>query len=133
MVLWIPATIVRDVIPDYLKSIPIPYNFGDVKSMSLKDVAHLAIVTGAIGATVHFGILPLLEKDPKDGQINKDIMKEKPKVVEVVNVEDIPFKEKDRVCYCRCWRSKSWPYCDGSHNAHNTLTGDNVAPLVIKK
>lgn len=26
-----------------------------------------------------------------------------------------------------------WPYCDGSHVAHNTVTGDNVGPLIVKK
>ena len=101
MVLWIPATLIRDVIPNYLKSIPIPYGFSDVKNMSLKDVAHLIAVSGAIGATVHYGILPLLEKDPNAGLVNRDIMKDKPKVVEVVNQSDLPFGEKDRVCYSK--------------------------------
>ena len=26
-----------------------------------------------------------------------------------------------------------FPYCDGSHNAHNKDTGDNVGPLKINK
>ena len=33
----------------------------------------------------------------------------------------------------RCWKSKKFPYCDGSHAKHNSLTGDNVGPLIIKK
>ena len=26
-----------------------------------------------------------------------------------------------------------FPYCDGSHNAHNRETGDNVGPLIVKR
>lgn len=26
-----------------------------------------------------------------------------------------------------------FPYCDGSHNAHNDTTGDNVGPLIVNK
>ena len=25
-----------------------------------------------------------------------------------------------------------FPYCDGSHNQHNTDTGDNIGPLILK-
>ena len=39
------------------------------------------------------------------------------------------FKEK--AVYCRCWKSKKFPYCDGAHNAHNKKTGDNLGPLII--
>ena len=35
--------------------------------------------------------------------------------------------------FSRCWKSKKFPYCDGSHAKHNTETGDNVGPLIVKK
>ena len=35
------------------------------------------------------------------------------------------------VALCRCYASKNFPYCDGSHVKHNAETGDNVAPVVI--
>ncbi|KAE9552376.1 hypothetical protein FO519_004421 [Halicephalobus sp. NKZ332] len=50
------------------------------------------------------------------------------KVVDTVDIEDIGEKK----AFCRCWKSKKFPYCDGSHNAHNKESGDNVGPLVIK-
>lgn len=43
----------------------------------------------------------------------------------------LTLKEGDRVVLCRCWLSKKWPICDGSHGPHNRSTGDNVGPVVI--
>lgn len=37
----------------------------------------------------------------------------------------------ERVAYCRCWKSKKFPLCDGSHREHNAETGDDLGPLVI--
>lgn len=33
----------------------------------------------------------------------------------------------------RCWRSGTFPLCDGTHVKHNKATGDNVGPLLVKK
>ncbi|KAL2088624.1 hypothetical protein ACEWY4_015523 [Coilia grayii] len=63
------------------------------------------------------------------GQINLTVNKVSPKVVHSFDIEDIGTK----AVYCRCWRSKKFPYCDGSHAKHNEETGDNVGPLIIKK
>lgn len=37
------------------------------------------------------------------------------------------------VAYCRCWRSGTFPLCDGAHMKHNESCGDNVGPLLVKK
>ncbi|CAK9296541.1 unnamed protein product [Gordionus sp. m RMFG-2023] len=55
-----------------------------------------------------------------------------PEEKKVVNVFDIEDLAKDNA-FCRCWRSKIFPYCDGSHNEHNQNSCDNVGPLIIKK
>lgn len=60
--------------------------------------------------------------------INPGIKKESPKVVDNIDVEDLGNK----AVFCRCWRSKKFPYCDGSHGKHNDATGDNVGPLIIQ-
>lgn len=42
--------------------------------------------------------------------INPDIKKDNPKVVDIA---DVSQQEKPQVAYCRCWRSKTFPLCDG--------------------
>ncbi|XP_060203469.1 CDGSH iron-sulfur domain-containing protein NEET [Lycium barbarum] len=62
--------------------------------------------------------------------INPDIKKDEPKVVDSVVVTEL---SKPLTAYCRCWRSGTFPLCDGSHVKHNKATGDNVGPLLLKK
>ncbi|XP_054166713.1 CDGSH iron-sulfur domain-containing protein 2 homolog [Oppia nitens] len=61
--------------------------------------------------------------------VNPTIRKEADKVVDSFDIEDLDKK----AVFCRCWRSKKFPYCDGAHNGHNQTTGDNVGPLIIQK
>ncbi|KAL1231249.1 CDGSH iron-sulfur domain-containing protein 2 -like protein A [Trichinella pseudospiralis] len=65
----------------------------------------------------------------KEQLVNLSIEKESSKIVHSVDIEDIA----DLKAYCRCWRSKSFPFCDGSHTDHNINTGDNVGPLIVKR
>ncbi|XP_061581832.1 CDGSH iron-sulfur domain-containing protein 1 [Cololabis saira] len=65
----------------------------------------------------------------KKAQVNTSFSKDSPKVVHSFDMEDIGSK----AVYCRCWKSKKFPYCDGAHTKHNEETGDNVGPLIIKK
>lgn len=65
----------------------------------------------------------------KGTPINPEIKKDQPKVVDTLDVEDLGNKS----VFCRCWRSKKFPYCDGSHVGHNKQCGDNVGPLIIQK
>ncbi len=62
--------------------------------------------------------------------INPDIRKTEDKVVDSVVVTEL---SKPLTPYCRCWRSGTFPLCDGSHVKHNKATGDNVGPLLLKK
>lgn len=88
-------------------------------------VTYLPIVT-----SVGLGIYVIWQAvRPKIGLVNPDIQKDQPKVVNNLDVADIG----DKICLCRCWRSKKFPVCDGSHNAHNKATGDNVGPIIVAK
>jgi len=60
----------------------------------------------------------------------RGVQRECPKVVHSFDMEDL---EPGKTVYCRCWRSKKFPYCDGSHIKHNDDTGDNVGPLIIQR
>ncbi|KAJ9139961.1 hypothetical protein P3X46_030652 [Hevea brasiliensis] len=62
--------------------------------------------------------------------INPEIRKNEEKVVDSVVVAEL---SKPLTAYCRCWRSGTFPLCDGSHVKHNKATGDNVGPLLLKK
>ncbi|XP_064415464.1 CDGSH iron-sulfur domain-containing protein 2 isoform X1 [Latimeria chalumnae] len=86
---------------------------------------------GVLALLGYLAIRPFLpkKKQQKDSLINLKIQKENPKVVNEINIEDLHLTK----AYCRCWRSKTFPVCDGSHNKHNELTGDNIGPLIIKK
>ncbi|XP_067010761.1 CDGSH iron-sulfur domain-containing protein 2 homolog isoform X2 [Anabrus simplex] len=63
------------------------------------------------------------------GWINPNIKKDNPKVVDVIDVEDI----SEKAAFCRCWKSKKFPYCDGAHGQHNKETGDNVGPICVQR
>ncbi|UJR11448.1 hypothetical protein I4U23_015627 [Adineta vaga] len=75
--------------------------------------------------------------DNTNQQMNKTIRKDVDKIVDKYDIEDICAQcdaaSNKTITYCRCWKSKKFPFCDGSHNAWNKETGDNVGPLVITK
>ncbi|CAH8590453.1 unnamed protein product [Schistosoma guineensis] len=122
-------TIVCDIAPDMLRSVPIPKSFRDIFRLSLKDVLALTVFgsfSGAIGYAVYTTVMLHLGK--RRILINNDIRKHITKCVDVVDIESIT----DKKVYCRCWKSSKFPYCDGAHNKHNEETGDNVGPLIIE-
>ena len=55
----------------------------------------------------------------------------------MINVKKYPDRTKvsvptgKTVWICRCWKSEKFPYCDGSHRAHNDATGDKVGPVGV--
>lgn len=98
---------------------------------SVSEWLRLLPFLGVLALLGYLAVRPFLpkKKQQKDSLINLKIQKENPKVVNEINIEDLCLTK----AYCRCWRSKTFPVCDGSHNKHNELTGDNVGPLILKK
>jgi CDGSH-type Zn-finger protein len=39
--------------------------------------------------------------------------------------------DSERVALCRCWQSKKFPYCDGSHREYNRLNDDQLGPVIV--
>lgn len=89
--------------------------------------AALAVGAAAVGYLAYRS-LSCKDKCCKS-MVNLEIQKDNPKVVHAFDMEDLG----DKAVYCRCWRSKKFPYCDGAHTKHNEETGDNVGPLIVKK
>lgn len=88
------------------------------------------VTTSVVVYLVISALLP--SKPPKKADedwVNKTQQKEKDKVADVIQIEDLG----EKTAFCRCWKSKEFPRCDGSHNQHNKETGDNVGPLVCKR
>ncbi|XP_005862352.1 PREDICTED: CDGSH iron-sulfur domain-containing protein 2 isoform X1 [Myotis brandtii] len=101
-------------------------------SPHLSEWLRLLPFLGVLALLGYLAVRPFLpkKKQQKDSLINLKIQKENSKVVNEINIEDLCLT---KAAYCRCWRSKTFPACDGSHNKHNELTGDNVGPLILKK
>eukprot|EP01134_Creolimax_fragrantissima_P007732 CFRG7732T1 len=64
-------------------------------------------------------------------RLNTSIRLDTAKVVDIVEFTELQDCTTQLIM-CRCWQSQKFPYCDGSHGAHNIATGDNVGPLLIK-
>ncbi|XP_053839470.1 CDGSH iron-sulfur domain-containing protein 1 isoform X2 [Vidua macroura] len=92
-------------------------------------IAAVSVAAGA-AAVGYLAYKKFLSKDKCcKAMVNPHIQKDNPKVVHAFDMEDLG----DKAVYCRCWRSKKFPLCDGSHTKHNEETGDNVGPLIIKR
>lgn len=97
----------------------------------VKDWLILVPPTALAAGAVYTAYLAFCSRARKDGsgRTNKSIQLSNPKVVDTIDVEDI----SEKAAFCRCWKSKNWPYCDGSHGGHNVFTGDNLGPVIVKK
>ena len=41
------------------------------------------------------------------------------------------LKPGEKKAFCRCWKSKTFPYCDGSHRDIANLDAD-IGPIIIE-
>ncbi|XP_037912450.1 CDGSH iron-sulfur domain-containing protein 2 homolog [Hermetia illucens] len=125
------STLIKSTLPNYLSNLPIPNSFTGWFKLGFKDLLQLvppaAFLTG-VGYMSYLAFCPRGRPVPC-GRCNKKIRLDEAKVVDMVDVEDIA----EKAAFCRCWKSKNWPYCDGSHGEHNKATGDNVGPVVVKR
>ncbi|XP_053696639.1 CDGSH iron-sulfur domain-containing protein 2 homolog [Sabethes cyaneus] len=123
--------LVRKTLPNYLSGLPIPNTFGGWFRLGFKDWLSLIPPTAVVGGLVYMSYLAFCpEARPKPStKVNKKIRLSEGKVVDMVDIEDIA----EKAAYCRCWKSNNWPYCDGSHGAHNKECQDNLGPVVISR
>ena len=93
----------RDAIPNYLKSVPIPYGFSDLTKMSLGQFAHLLLFVGASGAAGYAisqvgnirmsgkceDCMFVIQKVAQCGRCNKSVKLDQPKVVDQFTTADV--------------------------------------------
>uniref|UniRef100_A0A8D0GW84 Iron-binding zinc finger CDGSH type domain-containing protein n=1 Tax=Sphenodon punctatus TaxID=8508 RepID=A0A8D0GW84_SPHPU len=93
-------------------------------------IAAISLAAGA-AAVGYLAYKRFLSKDKcHKAMVNPSIQKDSPKVViHAFDMENMG----DKAVYCRCWRSKKFPFCDGTRIKHNEETGDNVGPLSCKR
>ncbi|CAB4055133.1 CISD2 [Lepeophtheirus salmonis] len=137
------SVFVKDSLPNYLHSLPIPDSLGGWFSLGIKEWIRLVPIGLTIGGlsflTAHSvlccpAIAPYIES--KFGEcclckaqykVNKSIKLDSNKVVDSIDIEDI-------VCVLPgAGRVRKFPYCDGAHNKHNETTGDNIGPIIVQK
>jgi CDGSH-type Zn-finger protein len=106
--------------------------------ISVKDYVALVPPTAAAAGFVYVTYLAfcpaanqftICGKRKINKRVNNKIRMDEPKVVDMIDMEDISEKS----AFCRCWKSKNWPYCDGSHGEHNKEIGDNLGPVVVSR
>ncbi|XP_059056762.1 CDGSH iron-sulfur domain-containing protein 2 homolog [Achroia grisella] len=125
--MYIISNLVKNTIPNYLSSLPIPDTFGGWFQLGVRDWIALLPPTIAVGG-ISYVSYQTIKKSREAGQINPSIRKDINKVVDFIDIEDIT----EKAVLCRCWRSKNWPYCDGAHGLLNKITGDNTGPVVVR-
>ncbi|XP_003487364.1 CDGSH iron-sulfur domain-containing protein 2 homolog [Bombus impatiens] len=125
------AHLVKESLPNYLAGLPIPDTIGGWFRLGIRDWISLVPPTALLAGIGYMSYKAFCPKarGPPCGFVNPNIKKDVNKVVDTVDIEDIT----EKAAFCRCWRSKNWPYCDGAHGRHNQETNDNVGPLVITR
>ncbi|KAK4837506.1 hypothetical protein QYF36_006019 [Acer negundo] len=71
---------------------------------------------GAAAARLPGSVAAVVVRAEAGQGINPDIRKTEQKVVDSVVVTEL---SKPLTAYCSCWRSGTFPLCDGSHAKHN--------------
>jgi CDGSH-type Zn-finger protein len=46
--------------------------------------------------------------------------------------ETINITAGQRLAICRCWKSTSFPLCDGAHKCYNQEKQDQLGPIIVQ-
>ncbi|KAL7674568.1 hypothetical protein ACOME3_000845 [Neoechinorhynchus agilis] len=130
--------------PSFIANFELPETLSDIKDLSTHQWLELTVMmigAGLVTYAAGYTISRLLQRraccSKVTRRINETIDVQKDKVVHSQSIDDLTNRmeqnRSDKVVLCRCWKSKKFPYCDGSHAKWNKETGDNVGPIIVTK
>ena len=101
------ARLIKVQLPNYLRSLPIPATLGGFAQLSGNEWVQLipfVVTTTVVVYLVVSSVLPSGKSNDASTSswVNKDKQKDKDKVADIVDVEDMG----EKTAYCRCWKSK---------------------------
>lgn len=103
---------IKEQLPNYLRSLPIPSTFGGFLKLSGKEWGQLTPLLVTVSLLLYLVISSLKRstskpaaKKPDQDWINKTQQKEKEKVADTIQIEDLAEKAAYHA-FCRCWKSK---------------------------
>lgn len=100
------SRLIKVQFPNYLKSLPIPSTFGGFAKLSGNEWVQLVpfvVTTSVVVYLVISAILPSKPSKKTDADwVNKTEQKEKEKVADIIQIEELG----EKTAFCRCWKSK---------------------------
>ena len=98
------SRVIKVQLPNYLKSLPIPSTLGGFLKLSGNECVQLVPFVVTTSVVVYLVVSALLpsKKIPDQDWVNKKHQKDKDKVADVIEIEDLG----EKTAFCRCWKSK---------------------------
>lgn len=97
------SRLIKVQFPYYLKSLPIPSTFGGFAKLSGNEWVQLVPFVVTTSVVVYLVISAILPKKADADWVNKTEQKEKEKVADIIQIEDLG----EKTAFCRCWKSKN--------------------------
>lgn len=108
------SRVIKVQLPNYLRSLPVPSTFGGFLKLSGKEWRQLAPLLLTLSFFIYLVIKrltrrsaskPTAKKTPDQDWVNKTLQKDKEKVADTIQIEDLAEKAAYHA-FCRCWKSK---------------------------
>ena len=101
--------VVQVQLPGYLKSLPLPKSIGGFGDLNREEWLELLPFILFLVILLYLVFSPFLNYITRTKQrrprVNRKIKLNEPKVATVMDIEDVSKEGKDKVAFCRCWRS----------------------------
>lgn len=110
-------TYVKEQLPAYLRSLPIPATVAGFAQLSGEDWLRLAPLLLLSGSLVALVVLQFVE--PRRARPAINTIRPGPKHVDKVPLKEVENSKSDNVSFCRCWQSKKfrkWTHDTGRGN-----------------